>query len=360
MKDKKKVLLLTNFVTLYRAPIFELINKAYDLTVAFIERDDIKEDTTFRRMYLKTHKVKSLRFASPSFYKTCNQFDAVIFISNLHYICFCSLPFLPHKPKLLTWNIGIRASYTLSYDLNRKKTFTDRVFFTVNNRCDACIVYMPQAIDFNRSYGIDENKYFVAHNTVEVLPIAEAENKTKDSILFVGTLYKQKNIYELVNAYAEAYERNPNIPLLQIVGNGEEFNNLKRFVAEKNLGESIKLLGKITDEHILRELFARSFLCVSPSQAGLSVLKSMGYGVPFVTHRDAITGGERLNIEDGVNGIFYDCYDELVKIICDVAEHKDKYLQLGKNAYDYYWHNATPEIMAGGVIQALDYVFAKT
>lgn len=83
----------------------------------------------------------------------------------------------------------------------------------------------------------------------------------------------------------------------------------------------------------------------------------MGYGVPFVTRRNAITGGEILNIQDGINGILYDKYEDLVDIINDVIIHKDKYLEMGKNAYVYYQKNATPEIMANGVIDALDYVF---
>ena len=276
----------------------------------------------------------------------------------MHYLMYVSLPFIPHKYKLLTWSIGIRASYTRKYDLQRKQTFLDKVFYLINAKCDAIIFYMREAIDFYRSNGINTDKVFIAHNTVEVLPIDKNQMKNKNSVLFVGTLYKEKNVYELINAYIEVLQTsNENIPTLIIVGDGAEYQNIKNIVDTNQLSKHIHLLGRITDENVLRDLFSEALICVSPNQAGLSVLKSMGYGVPFITRRNAITGGEILNIQDGINGILYDKYEDLVDIISDVTIHKNKYLEMGKNAYAYYQENATPKIMANGVIDALDYVF---
>lgn len=97
-------------------------------------------------------------------------------------------------------------------------------------------------------------------------------------------------------------------------------------------------------------------VCISPDQAGLSVLKSFGYGVPFVTHRDAITGGERLNIENGVNGVLFDSFDEITEIIKDCAERPECYMEMGKSAKKYYDENRTVRQMVNGFLEAIEFV----
>lgn len=105
--------------------------------------------------------------------------------------------------------------------------------------------------------------------------------------------------------------------------------------------------------------FFRSILCISPKQAGLSVLKSMGYGVPFVTRKDAITGGEINNIMDGVNGIFYHSLNELADVIIDVRCHPENFKRMSENARTYYLQNASIEKMAHGFIDATNFVQKK-
>ena len=119
------------------------------------------------------------------------------------------------------------------------------------------------------------------------------------------------------------------------------------------------MLGKIFDEQHLCSYFSRSLACISPGQAGLSVLKSMGYGVPFITKKDAITGGEIFNIKNGENGIIYQKDDELTDIILEIGEHRQKFLNMGKNAKEYYDKFRTPEHMAQGISGAIEYVNNK-
>jgi len=98
---------------------------------------------------------------------------------------------------------------------------------------------------------------------------------------------------------------------------------------------------------------------ISPDQAGLTVLQSFGYGVPFVTHKDAITGGERLNIVNGENGILFDSFDEITDIIKDCSQNPEKYIEMGKNAKKYYNENRTINHMVSGFIDAIDFVTGK-
>jgi hypothetical protein len=103
-------------------------------------------------------------------------------------------------------------------------------------------------------------------------------------------------------------------------------------VIENGLAESVIFHGAIYDEKELSVHFKNALLCISPHQAGLSVAKSMGYGVPFVTYKEAITGGERYHITDGVNGILYENDADLVDIIINASNGSDQYVEMGKMA----------------------------
>mgnify|MGYP006118466939 FL=1 len=81
----------------------------------------------------------------------------------------------------------------------------------------------------------------------------------------------------------------------------------------------------------------------------------MGYGVPFVTRENSITGGERLNIANNVNGVLYNSPEELVDIISNSFLNKQEYIEMGRNAKEYYMSNATPKHMVNGFIEAINY-----
>jgi glycosyltransferase involved in cell wall biosynthesis len=82
--------------------------------------------------------------------------------------------------------------------------------------------------------------------------------------------------------------------------------------------------GKITSNKDLIEFYRNAFVSVSFGQAGLSVLQSLGYGVPFITKKNAISGGEITNIIDKYNGFL--CEDSVESL-------KEKILLIIKNFF---------------------------
>lgn len=125
---------------------------------------------------------------------------------------------------------------------------------------------------------------------------------------------------------------------------------------DKGIQRKVHFLGSIYDEDRLSELFADAIVCISPNQAGLSVLKSMGYGVPFVTSVDSITGGERFNIRDKENGILFHTEEELKKTILDIHQNPVKYIEMGRKAKEFYDAHRKPEMMVNGFVNAIEYV----
>ena len=84
----------------------------------------------------------------------------------------------------------------------------------------------------------------------------------------------------------------------------------------------------------------------------------MANSVPFVTRRDAITGGEIFNITNGSRdiGIIYDKKDELMILLCETVSNRDKFIKMGNEAREYYIKNRLPEHMVDKMLKAINYV----
>ena len=176
--------------------------------------------------------------------------------------------------------------------------------------------------------------------------------KQKKDILFVGTLYKGKGVDVLLETYKQLVLLRKNVPHLTIVGDGTERINLEDFVKMNNLIDNVTFCGAIYDEVRLSSIFQRALLSVSPYQAGLSVPKSMGYGVPYATRKDAITGGEIYHIKDKDNGFMYENDHELLNILIDATDNPQKFIDMGFRAKEYYDNNATVKHRSNGAISA--------
>lgn len=354
----KKVLLLLPSISDYRVCVYNLINEKYDFTVAYNDRDNTKSVCHFKKIKLRSKQRGNFFINDGTFYNFCNGFDAVIYAPDVHCPIFCTLPFKKRNYPVIPWSIGTRASYKRKYDLNRKKGIRDYIMYYILKKSDAIIFYMDKAIDYWGNFKLDRNKIFIAHNSTNVVPI-KVENDKKKNLIFVGSLYKEKGINILLEQYLSSqHVLKEKTPILDIIGGGAEYDNIQTYIQKNGLAFSVKLHGPIYDEFQLSSLFSTAVACISPNQAGLSVLKSMGYGVPFITRKDAITGGEIFNIHNNVNGVLYDEDSNLKKIIIDVVENHSLYIDMGIAAKDYYYKNATPEIMADGVIKSLNYVFS--
>ena len=119
----------------------------------------------------------------------------------------------------------------------------------------------------------------------------------------------------------------------------------------------IKFVGQVNDPAELEGYYKHALASISYGQAGLSVLQSFAYGVPYITKIDTISGGEANNIIDNYNGIVLDnslfCLEnELRKIMIDAEYAKE----LGKNAFDYYSEHCSINIMAKGFIKAISII----
>ena len=352
------VLLVTQYIPHYRIPIYNMLNEKVKLTVLHNQNNLNHNLCKFKQVYTDIGSIGPFLYFKINLNKFCQSFQVVIYESNIRFIDRNIITLLPLKKyKWISWGIGLASSYNKRLgDSDILKSI--RMFF--QKKSDASILYSNFPLKTLIDAGVDPNAIFIANNTIANNHITKP-NVNKKVILFIGTIYKQKKLNELIEAYKLATEKgNFRIPLL-VIGEGPEQKRLELYVRSLNLQNLIKFLGKIEDNQELSKYFSDALACVSPGQAGLSVLNSMSNSVPFITRADAITGGEIFNINSKKQqtGVIYNKKEELVDLLCDINVNKYKYIKMGQRAGKYYVNHRLPESMVNSIFNSIKYTVEK-
>lgn len=352
----KKVIVYTHEIQHYRVPIFRILADTFEITIVTSIKPQtiLYEKEPFYVIYSPLIKIGPFIIHKKNIHRLSSKFDVVIGLMNLRCLDIISLAFNPFlTAKVIFWGIGVSASYERNFDQNRKLDFLRAFLF---RKADALIFYTNYPISKYIKLGFKRESLFVANNTVEVLETDEIKKNNKDKILFIGSLYPQKGIMDLLQSYYEAFKiMGDKLNKLHIIGDGPEFPRVKEFINERGLANYIKLEGAIFDQKKIRDFMLTTILCISPKQAGLSVLMSMGYAVCFLTQINAITGGEILNIENNETGLIYKEESDLIRYIVRVSKDPEFFIKIGQNAKEYYVKNRKPEHMAKGIENAIKF-----
>ncbi|WP_162178391.1 glycosyltransferase [Pseudidiomarina atlantica] len=353
---KKKLLIIYNKIWSYRLCIFNALSDEYELTVAVNDVNSLDREYGFNVIYLPTRKIGPFEWHTDNLSNFVKKFDCVIGLYDIRWLRLMLTSLISSTP-FLFWGIGVTASYENKFD-SKSRWDSVRIFFA--KRSAGVLLYSDYPVRKHLNLGMSASKIWVCHNTTDVGQIMPALGVSRNSILFVGSLYRQKGILELLHSYYQASKRCEDLPVFEIVGDGDEFSKVKCFVEEKELGHKVILHGAIYDRSQLAHLFNRALVCISPNQAGLSVLSSMGMGVPFATQTDAFTGGEIFNIKHLENGIYID------KVSCSIEEffmwiqkHRSELLQMGRNAQEFYWKYRQPMMTVETIKEAVKRATAR-
>lgn len=348
----KKVVLFYVELSHYRIPILQRIAQRCDLTVVYGKGSASVHDLNFKIVQVPVKKVGPFYFFDKdNFFDYLKRYDIVIGLMDLRLLQFMFLCFWRRTFKLVLWGIGVSASYNKKFNVNDVQSKL-RTF--VASRADALVFYSDVPLRRFLNSGFSADKLYVANNTIDNIVPLNLESQ-RDSIIFVGTLYRAKGLETLINIYSELIKHeSSDIPKLLIVGAGELLEELKSDVQDKGLTDKVEFAGAVYDSNKLKSYFDRAIFTVSPNQAGLSVLTSMSYGVPFVTCKDAITGGEILNIKNGYNGFLLNNVDELADLIVSAGRNPETFLEMGKNAFNFYREERHPDMMANAIIKCIE------
>lgn len=178
---------------------------------------------------------------------------------------------------------------------------------------------------------IKEDKVVIPNPLKENLPDRYIGARRQEVVNFCR-LNTQKNIPLLIDAFEMLLLDYPDYTL-RIYGKGEEKDNLKDYINNKNFDNKVFLEDFASDIH---ERIKDATMFVSTSNfEGLSnsMLEAMAIGLPTVC-TDCDGGGARMMIQDHVNGILVPKGDKqaVYEAMKEIIENEDLAERLSKNA----------------------------
>lgn len=168
--------------------------------------------------------------------------------------------------------------------------------------------------------------------------------KGDPQLLFVSALRKYKRADLLVSIMPKLLQKYPNAHL-QIVGDGEEFLNLKKLIQDHNLQDKVELTGKIQDED-LRLRYSSCDIYISASTfevCPVPTLEAMSCGKPLVLYD---IEPHREIVDESKAGIVFSSYgEEVISKIDDILKKKSQYEKAGREfAKNHDWSEICKQI----------------
>lgn len=273
------------------------------------------------------------------------EFDRVVFPYDVHWLGCLAHSFILPRNKVVWWGIP-----------RGNRELANRMKVSLAKR-NAVIVYSPLQRRYLIDAGVPEDRVHVANNSVGISRSLRSHSSFAErrSILFVGSLESRKRLDLIIRALHQSSVFQSNRAFkLSIVGDGPMRKMLVDLVRNLEMSDRVVFHGQVIDEVTLASFYGESVVACSFGQAGLSVLQSMGYGVPFMTSKGAISGGEIENIQHGVNGFVLTPDVEVWAQTFDaVLSTPSRLEQLGRAAMMAYDSSASVERMADSFCAAL-------
>lgn len=200
------------------------------------------------------------------------------------------------------------------------KRWLRNLYFSLPNKV---LVYGERAVVVAREAGFDTTRVRVIYNSldydraVEALQMIEAGELAKvpapqeyfadnslPLLICTARLTELCRFDLLIEAAAKLKEMGKPVNIM-LVGDGPVRISLAEQAAR--LGVNVHFFGACYDEEILATLMYHSDLTVSPGKIGLTVIHSLTYGTPAVTHGDLDHQMPEVEaIQDGVTGMLFE------------------------------------------------------
>lgn len=289
-----KICAILNMAALYRAPIYSLMDKTWDIDWHYGESiDNIKELDS--KILKNTKKIKTLRFGfcywqigilKLLFSKKYQIYLMTGESRNISLWMFAILKkIVARKKKLYLWGHGWYGRE------NFIKKFLTKLNLTL---VDGLFVYGNYAKKIGIEQGNDSGKIFVIHNSLDHNNHLKLRNSlTKSSLfgdffennyptlIFIGRLTKVKKLDLLFKALGNLQKRHEQYNLV-LVGDGAEKKHLQQLAADLNI--KTWFYGASYNDNETASLIYNADLCVSPGNVGLTGIHTMTFGTPVITH----------------------------------------------------------------------------
>jgi glycosyltransferase involved in cell wall biosynthesis len=228
---------------------------------------------------------------------------------------------------------------------------------SVYHKADIIIAVSSAVKDCLLKKKVSKNNLVVVHNAISISPASPrsftdvrdgktSKKNTQPVIGNISNLLWQKGQIYLIRAFRDVLTKYPNARL-EIIGEGQERQDLEKAIESLKLKKSVRLLGYKKD---VFDYLVKWNVFVMPSLAepfGIAILEAMQVGVPVVA---TDVGGIIDIVEDKKNGLLVKRKkpDQLSKAILEVLENPKLAQHLTINAHKtlekFHWKNMVEKV----------------
>ncbi|MFJ6284408.1 glycosyltransferase [Pseudarthrobacter oxydans] len=184
------------------------------------------------------------------------------------------------------------------------------------------------------------------------MPAISNHDTPRTSVLYVGRFAPAKKVSLLIEGFAKAAERMPEMRLI-LVGGGEEESRLRELASHLGVASKVEFPGWIDDLDQLLPFYRRSFCSASPGFAGLGLTQSLGFGIPMLVADNEPHSPEiELDISGGVEYFASDSPDGLRDALLHKWDSRDILPDHDLSEYTRVRYSA--EAMAAGLRDAFE------
>lgn len=379
---KRRLVILTEIIAPYRIPVFNALAEREDVEphVIFLSETDprlrqwqvYREEIRFPYQVLKSNRRRIGRFnvlvtrGVRAALRASN--PQVILGGGYNYLAMWQAQrwALQRGVPFLLW------SESNATDARRKLWWVEAAKRKFIGGCQGYVVPGSSAAGYLKSFGIPENRIYVAPNAVDVARFARAAKDARRDpgrrghlglpqryLLYVGRLVQAKGVFDLLGAYAKLPEGTRREVGLVYAGDGEEREELLRRSRQIDPGQVVFSGFLQRDE--LPAFYAWAEALVLPTHSdtwGLVVNEAMACGRPVIV--TGVAGCVADMVRDGENGYVVGAKDpealsRAMQRLLDAPELRRQmgHLSFVKNA------QFTPQAWANGIISALAGISGK-
>ena len=299
--------------------------------------------------------------------------DIVIFCGSLRHLSIVPLIINAKLKslKIVWWSHGRSI---------RPAPFFDKIRRFIMKYMDSIILYTEEEYRAYITYGFKKDIVFFINNTIDESEIINTKKKwDKNKLndfrkslnlpensfisLFCGRLRSIPSTSLDIGIYAfnELLKKENNAYFL-IIGNGEKLDTYKRIVSDLEIQKNVLFLGEEYSEEKLAPYFLISDIFLYPGYIGLSVVHSLWYNLPVVTHDNTLRHAPEFTVlKNNFNSVKFKEYDyiDLSLKLINLAKNKDQVKLMKERALNSVMGNWTFQQMVSNYDSAIYKILSK-
>ena len=239
---------------------------------------------------------------------------------------------------------------------------------------DAFLCYTGEGVRYLRQHWFANVPVVATGNTIDLRSISLARQKWNDEalrefecqnglsgrklILVCGVLRPKMKLELLIDAVAHSKTLPENM-VVAVIGDGPEKGQYIQMAKHLGVFDRFIWVEGTRDQNKLAPWFLNAKIFVYPGAIGLAIMHAFAYGVPVVTHGNAVHQMPEFEaMEDGATGLTYRENDsgDLAAKIAALLGDEDKRRGMGGNARRIVENKYTMDAMVENFCAAIDAV----